>query len=70
MRGSPLSNIMFFPQKTSDEKLILKAIILQNQSVSYLISTNKNTPQKESEIFFLKNLLGDYSLPQQAVLGL
>ena len=60
----------------SYEQLILKAIILQNQSVSYLQHANRKTPRNESEkkncyyYFFSKSLLGDYSHPQQAALGL
>ena len=39
----------FFFKKTSDEQLILKAITLQNQSVSYLQSANGKTTQNKSK---------------------
>ena len=42
----------FHFKKTSDEQLILKTIILQNQSVSYLQSANRKIPQNECEFFF------------------
>ena len=46
MCGFPLSNIWHV---FSSKKMILKAIILQNQSVSYIESANRKTPQNESE---------------------
>ena len=57
MCGFPLrSNI--WHDFSSKKHLILKAIILQNQSVSYFSSANRKTAQNESEkkkfIFFLK----------------
>ena len=49
MCGSPLSNIwhVFFFKKTSDEQLIIKAIILQNQSAIFKAQIKRQT-QNES----------------------
>ena len=48
MCGFPLSNIWhgFFFKKTSDEQLILKAIIFQNRSVTNLCKWKDTTKQK------------------------
>ena len=40
-------------KKTSDEQVILKTVILQNQSVSYLKSPNRKTSQNDMEILLL-----------------
>ena len=48
---------MFFLQKyiwLTKLILILKAIIVQNQSVSHLQSTNRKTQQNESDFFFIE----------------
>ena len=71
MCGLPLSNIWHdFSSKKSDVQLILKAIILRNQSINHLWSASKKTPQTRVIFFKWFSLDIDYSRPQQAALGL
>ena len=66
----------FFLQKTFVEQLIFKAIILQISQLAIFkaqIKSHHKTKVKKNAIkmcFFFKNLLRDYSRPQQAALGL